>query len=89
MANGCGIVGFTVNFDQFGLYGFEKCCNQHDLCYSTCRSLKKKCDYELFNCLNKKCSNEDCYTLVDFLFYLVCDFGCKIFLISQKKECVC
>lgn len=87
--NGCGIEGYIFNLDEMGFFGFDECCNQHDKCFSICRASKEKCDFELFLCLSKKCSNEYCLTIVDFLFYLVNDFGCKPFLNSQKNVCVC
>lgn len=34
-----------------------KCCDQHDICYDTCRNDKETCDVEFRKCLYKYCDS--------------------------------
>jgi hypothetical protein len=34
--NGCGAYEINFNFDDLNLYGFNQCCNVHDVCYGIC-----------------------------------------------------
>lgn len=34
-----------------------KCCDQHDICYDTCRNDKERCDIEFRKCLYKYCDS--------------------------------
>lgn len=49
--NGCGPKGMQVN-ENFGLY---KCCNGHDLCYSTCGTTKEYCEKVFKSCMKSTC----------------------------------
>lgn len=53
--NGCGSYGFQFDFDELNLYGFNECCNVHDVCYGTCNNLKINCDLDFKQCLLNRC----------------------------------
>ena len=90
MANGCGIRGYYVDFENLEIFGFNECCNYHDICYSKCRISKKKCDIDLNHCLIEKCNYDKfCFKIVTLIYFLVDFFGCDAFLDSQKNICVC
>jgi len=89
VSNGCGAFGYMINFDELELYGFNKCCEKHDKCYSICRESKKKCDNDFYFCLKKNCFESFCKELIDFIISLVNNLGCLPYLVSQKNVCVC
>lgn len=35
---------------------FKGCCNQHDICYSTCSRTKRDCDDTFYTCMKEVCS---------------------------------
>ncbi|KAI3389737.1 hypothetical protein SNEBB_008149 [Seison nebaliae] len=60
-SNGCGpLCGGAITrsvLDFYGLVPFEKCCDEHDICYSSCQDgdTKEFCDNEFFNCMYNFC----------------------------------
>jgi hypothetical protein len=34
--NGCGAFEIFIDLNEYNLYGFNECCNIHDICYSDC-----------------------------------------------------
>jgi secretory phospholipase A2 len=75
-----------------------KCCNTHDLCYSTCNLVKEKCDLEFKRCLYKYCLTNNskgttifktCKAAAKLLFTGTTVLGCKSYLDSQKEACYC
>lgn len=34
-----------------------KCCDQHDICYDTCKNEKENCDVEFRTCLYRYCES--------------------------------
>ena len=53
--NGCGPANLP-DFVPDGVY--TDCCNQHDLCYSTCSAGFDQCNDNFLTCLQKKCDSE-------------------------------
>ncbi|KAK2146214.1 hypothetical protein LSH36_624g01093 [Paralvinella palmiformis] len=96
-ANGCGSYG--THFKIGAVPGATECCNKHDYCYDTCNSDKAFCDRQLEHCLQKICYNlkgkitdkkeEECVTVVQYIFGGVSALGCEAYLKSQKSACTC
>lgn len=53
--NGCGSYSIQVKFDKFNLTDFDKCCNEHDICYEYCNTTKSECDQRFDSCLQEVC----------------------------------
>jgi hypothetical protein len=51
----CTLLGIKDKNAPSGV-SFLECCNQHDLCYQTCNSIKSDCDLKLANCMTSQCS---------------------------------
>ena len=54
-SDGCGSLGLEIKSDHFPIGAMTKCCDQHDICYDTCKSNKELCDVEFRRCLYKYC----------------------------------
>ncbi len=39
--------------------GFTECCNEHDICYTTCNNRKRMCDFEFEKCLKEACKKKN------------------------------
>ena len=89
LANGCGSYGYIIDFDIFQLYGFNQCCNEHDTCYSICRTSNRKCDSDFKMCLLKKSKDNFSLQVINFIDIFVQEFGCTFFINSQKNVCIC
>ncbi|XP_075258149.1 group XIIA secretory phospholipase A2-like isoform X2 [Convolutriloba macropyga] len=84
VTNGCGPQKFPdwINsfISQFTGPETEKCCDQHDICYSTCTSTHDECEREFGECL-KGVDNS-------FKFFTK-SFGCSVFTDQKKEFCEC
>ncbi|KAI3389654.1 hypothetical protein SNEBB_001368 [Seison nebaliae] len=49
--NGCGVKGMKLQTHS----EIEKCCDEHDYCYSDCEKTKKQCDKLFKQCMDRKC----------------------------------
>jgi hypothetical protein len=58
--NGCGIIKIK-RLNRILNRKFTPCCNQHDICYSTCGTTQKYCDVLFNNCMKKKSGNSLLY----------------------------
>lgn len=94
-------IDFYFNFDKVLFTGFNKCCNNHDLCYSTCNIPKKQCDNTFKKCLFEKCgelmdrnkasnfANGICKETAKAMFAVADELGCPAYGKAQKQQCVC
>lgn len=85
--NGCGPKGMQVA-EPYGLF---KCCNGHDLCYSTCGTKKEFCEKTFKSCMKQVCSEkgeeqEACNKQADSLSGLTAAFGGSFHLKSQTGD---
>lgn len=85
--NGCGPKGMQVS-EPYGLF---KCCNGHDLCYSTCGTEKDFCEKTFRSCMKQVCSEkgaeqEACQKQADSLSGLTAAFGGNFHLKSQTGD---
>jgi hypothetical protein len=79
--NGCGSYNFNINFEQYDMGDFDKCCNIHDMCYSGCNNPKLDCDKALSGCLNSACKRwelEDDWELK----HKLCKYNTKFYILS-------
>lgn len=60
-ANGCGALGMKINSEYLPVTEMTKCCDQHDICYDTCRNDKEICDVAFRKCLYKYCDSYEKY----------------------------
>lgn len=95
-------IGFGVDIKgyqaQDSKIDFTACCNQHDICYSTCLNDKKQCDLRFDECNRKWCNDnygteekehEECIRKADMTKTLARLVGCQDFLKAQKEACTC
>ncbi|XP_063055070.1 group XIIB secretory phospholipase A2-like protein [Engraulis encrasicolus] len=101
--NGCSSYFLGLPLPEgvdMGIPAITKCCNQLDLCYTTCGSNKYRCDSKFRMCLHGICSDlkkslgfvskvEACETVADTLFNTVWTLGCRPYMNSQRESCVC
>lgn len=52
--NGCGTKNFPVQ-SKFGKADFTAACNQHDICYDTCKSDKTACNDKFYELMQTEC----------------------------------
>lgn len=88
----CGAPGLKVNED----FPFDKCCHQHDVCYSTCNTNKNQCDLDFIFCMNSTCNyiapNDECRHAAVELFddtIGLSDGACTMYVGAQSKACTC
>ncbi|XP_041958712.1 group XIIB secretory phospholipase A2-like protein [Alosa sapidissima] len=85
---------------DLGIPAITKCCNQLDLCYTTCGSNKYRCDSKFRWCLHSICTDlkkslglmskvEACETVADTLFNTVWTLGCRPYMNGQREACLC
>lgn len=90
-ANGCGPQGFQIK-EEFGLH---KCCNMHDLCFSTCGTTHQFCELEFRHCLEKACkkplkgTEAQCMQQVTAFTHMTRSFGEGFHASSQRDSCTC
>lgn len=99
--DGCGWPSSAAfnNLDYlFGVgekYRFTAACNNHDICYGTCRKNKAQCDTEFCRGLNSSCNlftgNElvSCMEWASILCTYATNFGGTPFQNAQKEHCTC
>lgn len=101
--NGCSSYFLGLPLPEgvdMGIPAITKCCNQLDLCYTTCGSNKYRCDSKFRWCLHSICSDlkkslgfvskvEACETVADTLFNTVWTLGCRPYMNSQREACLC
>ena len=104
VANGCeatlGLLKIKLN--TTGYEGIEKCCDTHDMCYSTCNDPRKDCDDKFRDCMSKYCEADPsvsmkldgrtldiCSSAADMLYLGVDTFGCPSYLEAQREACEC
>jgi secretory phospholipase A2 len=92
IANGCGPVDFSINEP----YGFYKCCNGHDLCYSICGTDFTFCENYFSSCLQHVCDEQktnelkgNCSETADVFTFLTQNFGASFHYFAQKESCEC
>lgn len=94
-ANGCGPINMEIEVPYPEM---NKCCNEHDICYSTCNKDKDACDLYFKKCLYKVCESvpgEDlmnvkgCKASAKILYTGTTALGCKFYKDSQKEACYC
>lgn len=99
--NGCG--SFGVKVDLLNYPDFTKCCNEHDICYSTCRKDKAICDTVFHNCLYNICREQtfhtkklakeksilQCEPTADLMYGATLTLGCKAYKEAQHRACSC
>ncbi|XP_044759420.1 group XIIA secretory phospholipase A2 isoform X2 [Coccinella septempunctata] len=99
-ANGCGSLGLSIPAEYLPISEMTKCCNTHDICYSTCNKQKELCDLEFKRCLYRYCdgythtiggisTEKACKGAAKMLYTGTLTFGCKPYLDSQKEACYC
>lgn len=95
-SNGCGTAGFSLPVTALPHPDFEKCCNDHDLCYDTCNADKAGCDAGFDSCLRQVCDSkvadggrENCAATANLFTSMSKTLGCEPFLKSQKEACSC
>ncbi|KAK9504821.1 hypothetical protein O3M35_009001 [Rhynocoris fuscipes] len=99
VANGCGPAGLEVNIENLPSPEMTKCCNEHDICYSTCNTDKEKCDIDFRKCLYKICesikvntddlANKGCKAAAKMLYTATTALGCSFYQSAQEEACFC
>ncbi|XP_013794546.1 group XIIA secretory phospholipase A2-like [Limulus polyphemus] len=97
--NGCGSYGFQLKDKSLSLKDMELCCNDHDVCYGTCLADKDLCDLKFKKCLYNTCDRhkkflqegglKGCKGAAKLFYLATVGLGCKAYLDSQKKACIC
>ena len=54
-SNGCGPSAFPIAGPSFG---FESCCEEHDICYGSCGTSRTQCDNDFYSCMYCICQDE-------------------------------
>jgi len=91
IANGCGPQGFQVK-EGFGLH---KCCNFHDVCFSTCGTTHEFCEKEFRRCMDLVCTRPllgtvyACRKQAQGFAHLTKSFGLGFHARSQRESCIC
>ena len=72
-------------------YGLYKCCNGHDLCFSTCGTKQSFCEKTFKSCMKQVCAEkgeerEACQKQADSLSGLTAAFGGSFHLKSQTGD---
>lgn len=95
--NGCGVPGFKVDTK----YGMTDCCNEHDICYHTCKLEKQQkkgqeiCDAQFEECMQTRCAKlkgqdrQACDGEANMMSSGVRMFGCAAYQDSQAEACTC
>lgn len=82
-------------FDIGEKYRFTAACNNHDICYGTCRKNKAQCDLEFCRGLNNTCTMfigtayTSCMEWASILCTYANSFGGTPFQNAQKEHCTC
>mmetsp|Transcript_28383 Transcript_28383/g.69148 ORF Transcript_28383/g.69148 Transcript_28383/m.69148 type:complete len:254 (-) Transcript_28383:120-881(-) len=90
-ANGCGAMGIQVGSGEFN---FTRCCDFHDVCFSTCGMTQKICEERFSSCLSKVCEStgnkkEQCDGTAGMFKLGTGMLGCDLFQESQQGSCEC
>merc|ERR1712098_319516 len=92
-SNGCGPSAFPIAGPSFG---FESCCEEHDICYGSCGTSRTQCDNDFYSCMYCICQDEGnfldrefCEELACSYYELVDEFGCFSFNGGQEDACIC
>ena len=93
--NGCGPEEnhITVPLD----WGFERVCNNHDICYGTCGKYRQLCDNDFGDGLVIKCidnvgpgsARDYCMLTANMMYDAVKHYGNTFFEQAQKEDCKC
>lgn len=80
-------------------YGWTSCCNQHDLCWSSCSKTQASCDNSFKNCMYSKCNSKyrKWYQIAKkikckataFVWYLAVKVNRCGYIETQKRMCKC
>merc|ERR1719384_320325 len=91
-ANGCGPQGMQIP-EEFGLF---RCCNFHDVCFSTCGTTHAWCEEEFKGCMRRVCKavpkgpeRKKCKEQSKSFSGLTDMFGNGFYASSQKESCSC
>ncbi|KAL7015559.1 hypothetical protein ACKWTF_016522 [Chironomus riparius] len=88
--NGCGSGGLTISMNKLPKPEIENCCNDHDICYDTCKKDKVNCDNVFRNCMIRACgSSMDCFLVAESLYQAVDNLGCPAYISAQSSACTC
>lgn len=92
-ANGCGTSEINLEAKYLPNPHLEYCCNQHDYCYETCGVSKEYCDMSFRKCMTDVCRSGfyplKCKLHSKIFFGIAKNLGCKSYLKSQEKACIC
>ncbi|CAG9856961.1 unnamed protein product [Phyllotreta striolata] len=99
-ADGCGSLGVKIDSNYLPVGEMTKCCDEHDICYDTCRKNKEICDVEFKRCLYKYCDGYEgsvasgtivkaCKGAAKMLFTGTLTLGCRAYLDAQSQACYC
>lgn len=93
-ANGCG--GESQHIATPPDWEFERVCNEHDYCYSSCGFNKEYCDQDFGDGLVNQCllnthgvTREDCILVANTMYNAVTEFGYSYFVNAQEEHCSC
>jgi secretory phospholipase A2 len=73
----------------------ENCCNQHDICYDTCKNGKIGCDNTFRSCMMNACGSGfsasvlKCKAYAEGLYLAVDNLGCPAYIKAQSNACIC
>ncbi|BES92549.1 Group XII secretory phospholipase A2 precursor (Hypothetical proteinypothetical protein2G12) [Nesidiocoris tenuis] len=95
--NGCGPEMLKIDDKNMPYPQMTLCCDNHDLCYSTCNSGKDKCDNDFKKCLYRVCdafrvadeANLGCKAAAKVLYTATTALGCKFYQDAQSAACYC
>jgi hypothetical protein len=106
-SNGCGPEGawYTPLIPNvWGLANFTHCCDDHDICYGTCATVKDTCDSTFFACMQSECHSwyqrvnanpiddilyQDCLEVAGAYYAAVHQGGSGAFNGPQQQACDC
>mmetsp|Transcript_46480 Transcript_46480/g.85166 ORF Transcript_46480/g.85166 Transcript_46480/m.85166 type:complete len:315 (+) Transcript_46480:46-990(+) len=91
-ANGCGPQGMVMKEP----YGLWRCCNRHDVCYSSCGASFEFCEKQFKQCMKKRCKQPmnrekewECEDQAKSMSSLTGVFGKEFHSGSAKQVCDC
>jgi len=92
-SNGCGSGSLTIPKKDLPKPAIEDCCNQHDICYDTCKNGKLSCDNAFRSCMMNVCGGGlnalGCKAYSEGLYLAVVNLGCPAYIKAQSNACVC
>ncbi|KAF0974214.1 hypothetical protein FDP41_006824 [Naegleria fowleri] len=72
---------------------FIHCCNQHDLCYSSCGVPKATCDHQFRECMLNTCHLDIVCRMKAFSMFTAVSrpspLSCQAYIVAQHSGCDC